>query len=192
MTPIHLLLRPASLTNIEPIRFQFFHKEVITIPTPKKSIAELKATGSYRPHKHGRLEDKPQPDIEAPSKPSYVQKEAEAYFDEVVQHGLDMNIIAKADSFIVGLLSNELAEWADLNRCVESEGIMVQMPTATGFMQDVINPKIKLRDDKLKVILRMLSELGMSPAARSKVQVNEKDKQEKSALGEFLAAANAF
>ncbi|WP_257618742.1 P27 family phage terminase small subunit [Vibrio cholerae] len=65
---------------------------------------------------------------------------------------------------------------------------MVKLPTATGFMQDVVNPKLKIRDDKTKVILKMLGELGMSPAARSKVQVNEKNKQEKSALGEFLAA----
>ncbi|ANZ10170.1 hypothetical protein PO80_19040 [Vibrio parahaemolyticus] len=101
-----------------------------------------------------------------------------------------MDIITKADAVIVGLLSNELGEWAELNQAVREEGVMVKLPTATGFMQDVVNPKLKIRDDKTKVILKMLGELGMSPAARSKVQVNEKNKQEKTALGEFLAAVN--
>ncbi|OBT02726.1 hypothetical protein A9257_20765 [Vibrio cyclitrophicus] len=99
-----------------------------------------------------------------------------------------MDIITKADGVIVGLLSNELSEWFVLNKAVREEGVMVKMPTATGFMQDVVNPKLKIRDDKSKVILKMLGELGMSPASRSKVQVNEANKQEGSALYEFLAA----
>lgn len=159
------------------------------MPTPKKSIADLKASGSYRPNKHGREEDKPQLPIEAPSVPHYVDQKALSYFSEIVNFGMDMNIVTKADSVIIGLLSCEMAEWTELNSLIQSEGFMVKMPTATGFMQTVVNPKIKVRDDKLKVILKMLSELGMSPAARSKVTVNEASKNEKSALGEFLAAA---
>lgn len=155
---------------------------------PAKSIAELKANGTYRPSVHGAEEDRAQVAITAPDQPSYVVQDAIKYFNEIVGYGLEMDIIGKADAPIIGLLSNELAEWAELNRDVKAEGFMVEMPTATGFMQEVVNPKIKLRDDKLKVILKMLGELGMSPAARSKVVVNEKSKQEKSALGEFLAA----
>ncbi|EHO8532987.1 phage terminase small subunit P27 family [Vibrio parahaemolyticus] len=126
--------------------------------------------------------------MEAPNTPRFLNEEAFVYFQEIVGYGLDMDIITKADAVIVGLLSNELGEWAELNKAVREEGVMVKLPTATGFMQDVVNPKLKIRDDKTKVILKMLGELGMSPAARSKVQVNEKNKQEKSALGEFLAA----
>ncbi|WP_326004048.1 phage terminase small subunit P27 family [Vibrio cholerae] len=155
---------------------------------PSKSIAELKANGTYRPNKHGKEEDHPQLAIEAPQTPRFLNEEAFVYFQEIVGYGLDMDIITKADAVIVGLLSNELGEWAELNKAVREEGVMVKLPTATGFMQDVVNPKLKIRDDKTKVILKMLGELGMSPAARSKVQVNEKNKQEKSVLGEFLAA----
>ncbi|WP_081276181.1 phage terminase small subunit P27 family [Vibrio cyclitrophicus] len=158
------------------------------MPTPKKSIAELKATGSYRPNKHGKEEDHPQLPIEAPDTPRFLNDEALCYFSEIVGYGLDMDIITKADGVIVGLLSNELSEWFVLNKAVREEGVMVKMPTATGFMQDVVNPKLKIRDDKSKVILKMLGELGMSPASRSKVQVNEANKQEGSALYEFLAA----
>jgi P27 family predicted phage terminase small subunit len=160
------------------------------MPTPKKSIADLKASGSYRPNKHGREEDKPQLPIEAPSVPHYVDQKALTYFSEIVNYGLDMNIVTKADSVIIGLLSSEMAEWTELNDLIKSEGFMVKMPTATGFMQTVINPKIKVRDDKLKVILKMISELGMTPAARSKVNINEKSKNEKSALGAFLFASS--
>ncbi|KAB0285650.1 phage terminase small subunit P27 family [Vibrio fortis] len=124
----------------------------------------------------------------APDTPRFLNEEAFVYFQEVVGYGIEMDIITKADGVIVGLLSNELGEWAELNKAVREEGVMIKLPTATGFMQDVVNPKLKIRDDKTKVILKMLGELGMSPAARSKVQVNEKNKQEKSALGEFLAA----
>ena len=155
--------------------------------TPKKSIQELKESGTYRPSRHGSEEEQVVLPISAPTEPRFLNEEAVAYFQEVVGYGIDMNIITKADSIIVGLLSNELGEWAVLNKDVRAEGVMVKLPTATGFMQDVVNPKLKIRDDKTKVILKMLGELGMSPAARSKVVVNEKDKQQKSALGEFLA-----
>jgi P27 family predicted phage terminase small subunit len=60
------------------------------------------------------------------------------------------------------------------------------MPTATGFMQEVVNPNLKIRDDKLKVILKMLSELGLTPVARSRLQVNKASKEVKSPLGQFL------
>lgn len=100
-----------------------------------------------------------------------------------------MNILTKADTFIVGLLSNEIEDWMALQEAVSVEGVIIKMPTATGFKQEVVNPKVKLKDDKLKIILRMLSELGMSPASRSKVMVNKHAEEEKSALGEFLKLA---
>ncbi|EOE4732116.1 phage terminase small subunit P27 family [Vibrio parahaemolyticus] len=156
--------------------------------TPKKSIQELKAAGTYRPSRHGKEEDHPVVRIERPEAPPFLNEEAFRYFQEIVGYGVDMDIIGKADSVIIGLLSNELCEWTELNEAVRKEGYLTKMPTATGFMQEVVNPKLKIRDDKTKVILKMLGDLGMSPAARSKVQVNEKNKQEKSALGEFLAA----
>jgi len=158
------------------------------MPKPKKAIAELKATGSYRPSKHGALEDRPQPPVEAPNVPSFLNDCALSYFNEIVGYGIDMNVISKADGIIVGLLSNELSEWLELNNEVRKEGVMIKLPTATGFMQDVINPKLKIRDDKTKMILKIIGDLGMSPAARSKVQINKDYKQEKSALGIFLAA----
>jgi P27 family predicted phage terminase small subunit len=159
------------------------------MPTPKKSIQDLKASGNYRPSRHGPEEDKPQLPISAPQAPHYVDKESLLYFEEIVGCGLDMDIVTKADATIIGLLSSEMSEWTQLNQAIRDEGFMVEMPTATGFMQTVVNPKIKIRDDKLKVILKMLGELGMSPAARSKVTVNQQNKDEKSALGEFLAEA---
>lgn len=159
------------------------------MPKPKKSIAELKATGSYRPNKHGHAEDMPDLPIEAPRMPHFVSVNASEYFNEVVALGVSMSIVTKADSLIIGLLASEIAEWVELDSHIKSEGFMVKLPTATGFMQTTVNPKIRVRDDKLKVILKMLGELGMSPAARSKVTVNQKDKDQKSALGEFLAAA---
>ena len=156
---------------------------------PAKSIAELKANGTYRPSVHGAEDERPDLPIEAPQTPHYVNETAMVYFSEIVGCGLDMDIVTKADSTIIGLLSNEMSEWVELNGHIREEGYMIEMPTATGFMQTVVNPKIKIRDDKLKVILKMLGELGMSPAARSKVVVNERSKNEKSALGEFLTEA---
>ncbi|EMD77437.1 hypothetical protein C408_4114 [Vibrio diabolicus E0666] len=99
-----------------------------------------------------------------------------------------MNTICKADGIMIGLLANELDEWFELNEAVRKEGVMVKLPTATGFMQDVVNPKIKIRDNKIKVILKILSEFGMSPAARSGVQTSEHAKNKDSALYEFLSA----
>lgn len=157
--------------------------------TPKKSIQELKAAGTYRPSRHGSDEDHPVVRIERPVTPHFVNESALRYFEDIVGICLDMDIVGKADSLIIGLLSNEIEEWVLLNQMVKAEGFMVKMPTATGFMQDVINPKIKVREDKLKTILKMMGELGLSPAARSKVQVNEKNKEEQSALGQFLAAS---
>lgn len=153
----------------------------------KKSIDELKATGHYRPSKHGKEEDLVSLPVEAPESPEFLTEKALGYFHELVGYGVEMDIISRADGVIVGLLASEFEEWVKLDQLVKKEGFMKKMPTATGFMQEVVNPNIKLRDDKLKVILKMLGELGLSPVARSRLQVNKKNAQEKTTLGQFLS-----
>lgn len=154
---------------------------------PKKSIDELKATGTYRPSTHGKEENLVTMSVEAPESPEFLSEKALEYFHEIVGYGIDMDIISKADGAIVGLLASEFDEWVKLDKLVKKEGFLKKMPTATGFMQEVVNPNIKLRDDKLKVILKMLSELGLTPVARSRLQTNKASKQEKSTLGQFLS-----
>ena len=154
---------------------------------PKKSIQELKDSGVYRPSIHGDEEDLVTMSVEAPETPEFLSKQAVQYFHEVVGYGLDMDIISRADGAIVGLLSSEFSEWVTLDKIIKKEGFLKEMPTATGFMQEVVNPSLKIRDDKLKVILKMLSELGLTPVARSRLQTNKSATQEKSTLGQFLA-----
>lgn len=156
---------------------------------PKKSIQELKNTGKYRPSVHGSEEDLVTMPVEAPESPEFLTEKALEYFHELVGYGVDMDVISRADGVIVGLLASEFEEWVKLDQTIKAEGFMKEMPTATGFLQNVVNPLIKVRDDKLKVILKMLGELGLSPVARSRLQVNKKNAQEKSTLGQFLTEA---
>ena len=153
---------------------------------PKKSIQELKDSGVYRPSVHGHEEDLVQMDVQAPTTPTFLNPEAMAYFHELVGYGLDMDVITAADGAIVALLASEFTEWLELDRTIKQEGFLKKMPTATGYMQEVVNPSLKVRDDKLKVILKMLSELGLTPVARSRLQVNKASKEVKSPLGQFL------
>lgn len=153
----------------------------------KKSIDELKASGTYRPSSHGSEDDLVTMPVEAPESPEFLTEKALEYFHELVGYGVDMDIISRADGVIVGLLASEFEEWVKLDQVIKAEGFMKKMPTATGFMQEVVNPNIKIRDDKLKVILKMLGELGLSPVARSRLQVNKKNAQEKTTLGSFLS-----
>jgi P27 family predicted phage terminase small subunit len=153
---------------------------------PKKTIQELKDTGNYRPSIHGAEADLVSLDVQAPATPAFLNDEAINYFTELVGYGLDMDVITAADGAIVGLLSSEFVEWMQLDKIIKLEGFLKKMPTATGFMQEVVNPSLKIRDDKLKVILKMLGELGLTPVARSRLQVNKAFKEVKSPLGQFL------
>jgi P27 family predicted phage terminase small subunit len=105
------------------------------------------------------------------------------YFQELVGYGLDMDVITRADGGIVALLASEFKEWVMLDKIIKAEGFLKKMPTATGFMQEGVNPNLKIRDDKLKVILKMLGELGLTPVARSRLQINNTPK---TPLGLFL------
>jgi len=153
---------------------------------PKKSIQELKDSGNYRPSVHGNEDDLVSMDVQAPDSPEFLNPEAMEYFHELVGYGLDMDVITSADGAIVALLASEFTEWVMLDKTIKREGFLKEMPTATGFMQEVVNPSLKVRDDKLKVILKMLSELGLTPVARSRLQVNKASKEVKSTLGQFL------
>jgi P27 family predicted phage terminase small subunit len=153
---------------------------------PKKSIQELKDTGNYRPSIHGTEDDLVSAEIKAPDLPEFLNPEAMSYFNEIVGYGLDMDVITAADGAIVALLASEFTEWVMLDKTIKTEGFIKKMPTATGFMQEVVNPSLKVRDDKLKVILKMLSELGLTPVARSRLQVNKASAGTKSTLGQFL------
>jgi P27 family predicted phage terminase small subunit len=153
---------------------------------PRKSIKELKDSGVYRPSVHGSEEDLVSLEVQAPDTPAFLNPEAMEYFQELVGYGLDMDVISSADGAIVALLASEFTEWVELDKIIKNEGFLKKMPTATGYMQEVVNPSLKIRDDKLKVILKMLSELGLTPVARSRLQVNKSSKEAKTPLGQFL------
>lgn len=55
-----------------------------------------------------------------------------------------MDIIIKVDVVIVGLFLNEFGEWVELNKVVCEEGVMVKFFIVIGFMQDVVNLKLKI------------------------------------------------
>jgi P27 family predicted phage terminase small subunit len=97
-----------------------------------------------------------------------------------------MDVVIRADGGIVTLLASEFKECVILDKIIKAEGFLKKMPTATGFMQEGVNPNLKIRDDKLKVILKMLGELGLTPVARSRLQVNNASKESKTPLGLFL------
>ncbi len=159
------------------------------MPTPKKSIEELKANGTYRPSRH-EIENPIELPVEAPVPPKWLSKTAVKYFNEITEHMTNMNTVAKADQLIISFLSSEIADWVKLNRLLKREGMFITQTLGSGEKKQVTHPALLLADSKLKTILGMLDKIGFTPAARSRLSANETAAQEKSLLGQFLSGNN--
>lgn len=146
----------------------------------RKTLApHLKAVqGTNRPSRENK--QAPESPKQIPEMPQGLTTRAKKYWGELVELLHEMGVITLADKSVLELLCETYAEWKSLNHTIKTsyKGKTSYLTiTKDGSEMYRGYPEVSQRADAARRFQSLLSEFGLTPAARSKVTAIGKDKE---------------
>jgi len=161
-------------------------------PTPT-AILELRGSSALRyKDSHPRSRDgEPRPANRRPSCPSFLQGEARKEWNRVVKELLAMGCLAELDRGLLASYCEAFAEFMLASQEVGRQGRVVEKTEEQGKVIRVeINPWMDVREKAFKRMAAAAREFGLSPSLRTRIRVQEPEKQV-SAVSEFARRRQA-
>ncbi|MCP1436569.1 P27 family predicted phage terminase small subunit [Erwinia persicina] len=108
------------------------------------------------------------------------------WFQQIAQDLDGIGVLTQLDGKALELLIEAYTEYRRHCATLDTEGYTYRVETQTGDVMIKAHPAAAMKSDAWKRIRAMLSEFGMTPASRSKVNAGGPDKVDP--LEEFLKA----
>jgi len=108
------------------------------------------------------------------------------WFQQIAQELDGIGVLTQLDGKALELLIEAYTEYRRHCETLDTEGYTYRVETQTGDVMIKAHPAAAMKSDAWKRIRAMLSEFGMTPASRSKVNAGGPDKVDP--LEEFLKA----
>ena len=110
----------------------------------------------------------PKPRDGIPTCPSHLSPSAKAEWKRLVHQLHDMNVLCTLDRSTLAGYCQAYGRWVEAERKLQETPAILKMPS--GYLQQ--NPWLTIANKQLELMHRYATELGLSPAARSRVSVN--------------------
>ena len=133
----------------------------------------------------------PTPDAGEPLMPDGLSEAAKAEWKAVIPILRKMGVLTIADGATVAGYCQSRADWLRAQAEIEEYGVTVEEPI-TNRMGDVVghrrkkNPAVTVASDAKKMMRAFASDLGLSPASRTRVHVSPDDKPDEDDLDDVL------
>ena len=101
--------------------------------------------------------------------PAFLTDRAAQHWPELAGLLADLGIAADSDRLALALLCEALAEWIGAGETIAQHGATYECTTEAGAVMHRAHPAVAQRADAARRVQSLLSEFGMTPAARSKV-----------------------
>ena len=136
-------------------------------PTPTP-ILQLR--GSWRA---GQRRDEPQPAQGPPEKPAWLDDYASQAWDQLVPILERMRVLTEADGKALALLCTTWARWRRCEEFVADKGEVYPIKDADGKVRELRRFPQAIASESLgRALNRYLGEFGLTPSARTRIQVN--------------------
>lgn len=133
-------------------------------PTPTPI---LKARGSWR----GKIKrGEPAPPVVAPACPDWLPDGARVEWGRLAGQLEALGVLAEVDRDALVAYCMAWSEYCELEKEIQKTGLIIR----TG-KKPAANPLVKLRDRAAERALRLAIQFGLTPSARSRVQVQKKE-----------------
>lgn len=142
-------------------------------PTP----TELKLVRG-NPGKRPINKNEPQPSKRIPSAPDHLSTEGQVAWGRLTVLLDRMGVLTEADGFALERLCDCYAEILALRDLVETQGRTYETTSTQGELVLKANPAVAMLADVDRRFKSYLIEFGLTPAARSKVQVKDDEPKE--------------
>jgi len=148
-------------------------------PRPKPSHIKL-LEGTFRPDRAPKHE--PKPPKGHPACPTGLGRVAKQEWRRIIPQLDEMGILAKCDRAVISAYCQTWQRWMELEKAVEEHGFTY----TTAFGQVCQRPEVALASKAAALLKQLAAELGLSPSARSRVEVKDKKKPEVDATEALL------
>ena len=138
------------------------------------------------PSKRPINQNEPKPEKGIPNTPKHLDKMGKYWFQQIAQELDNIGVLTQLDAKALELLIEAYTEYRRHCETLDTEGYTYRVETQTGDGMMRAHPAAAMKADAWKRIRAMLSEFGMTPASRSKVNAGGPDKVDP--LEEFLKA----
>lgn len=118
--------------------------------------------------------DAPAPPEAMPIAPGWLTKRGAEIFDGIVAILDEMGIASSADTQVITLCASRIEEVEITTALVEDNGRIYETTSENGQTMVRSRPEVAQRNEAMRHAQSLLSELGLTPAARSKVSVTKK------------------
>ena len=142
-------------------------------PTP----TELKLVRG-NPGKRAINKKEPKPARRIPSAPAHLTSEAQVAWGRLTVLLDRMGVLTEADGFALERLCDCYAEILALREVIDLQGRTYETTSTQGELVLKANPAVAMLADVDRRFKSYLVEFGLTPAARSKVQVKDNDDEE--------------
>lgn len=150
------------------------------MPNPRKPTKLKKIQGTYRPDRAQANE--PQPEQARPTCPQILKGEARREWNRVTGELEEMGMLARIDR---AALTAYCVQWDLFVKCChiieEKEALTFQ--TESGY--SVIIPEISIRNQAQDRMQKIMNEFGMTPVARTKINVTPKEAKKENPFKSF-------
>ncbi len=130
---------------------------------PKPTRLKLLA-GTARP---GRMRNEPQPEIKAPRCPGWLAPAAKSEWKRLAKTLVRLGVLTELDRGVFSSYCQSWAKWQEAERAIQKHGLVIR--TKTGYVMQ--SPVVSIAKQERKAMLEAGSELGLSPAARTRLDV---------------------
>lgn len=120
---------------------------------------------------------------EIPTPPAVLSGQALIEWRRVTRILHDMGLLTRADTDVVALYCQALAQWKDSTKHVKDEGAVIM--TKSGY--PIQNPHLSVANRCSRDMQRLQAELGLTPSARTRLIVTQDDGDENDPFLNFLA-----
>ena len=145
-------------------------------PTPKPS-AVLRLRGSWRGTYANTDEPTPAPGI--PECPDWLTGHAKTAWEVLVPQLSSMGVLTKIDQHALVLLCQTWSRWREAEDFVAANGpvyrVVQMVTTEEGRKAQSIwkrHPMVQVASDAAKTLNRLFQEFGLTPSARTRIQVS--------------------
>ena len=140
---------------------------------PRKPTNLKVVQGTNRPHRNN---NEPVVSLEAPECPDWLSKESKKYWEEISEQLVNVGLIGVVDGALFGLHCDSYGRLIEVSdQLKKMDDMLDQTPNGLEVQSALWQIRNKLWDQ----VLRSASEFGLSPAARSKINMPEKAEKKK-------------
>ena len=137
------------------------------------------------PGKRPLNELEPKPKKQAPSCPSWLEPEAKKEWRRMAKTLESIGILTEIDKAAFAGYCQAYARWKEAEEFLSKHGTIFKTPS--GYIQQV--PQVSIAQTYLKVMKDFSSEFGLTPAARTRIQINTKEVESDDPMEKMLRKA---